>query len=327
MTNGLRALLARVIDYAGLFPPAKLPLELALSSYLRYRDEPEGWMLGRFVCPAARLSESELFADALAGQDRLFIVSALGRGGDTAAAFLDGLRQDLQAIAAFRARHGRAVEVDVLEVRLPPDVLGEANRPRLAGLIEDAAELVEEGGPPVLKSFFEVPLRADWKSEVAVAADVVAETGGASPPRFRWRPAGLKLRTGGLAAAAFPSPEQVAFVIATARQRGLALKFTAGLHHPLRRFDAGVNADMHGFLNVFAAGVLAWSGDLGVGELQEVIAGAAPPALAFDDQGLRLGQRRAALTDIHHARMNGVLSFGSCSFDEPRDDLRALGLL
>src|SRR5262245_33954247 len=67
MTEGLRTLLEGVIDYAGLFPPAKLPLDAALRNYARYRRQAESWMLGRFVLPAARLEEldpyvGELFA-------------------------------------------------------------------------------------------------------------------------------------------------------------------------------------------------------------------------------------------------------------------------
>src|SRR5713101_4042837 len=54
----VRVLLNRILDYAGLFPPAKLPLEDALRTYLRYRKEsPHRWMLGRFVCPTARLPD------------------------------------------------------------------------------------------------------------------------------------------------------------------------------------------------------------------------------------------------------------------------------
>src|SRR5438552_3294700 len=54
MSPGLRALLAGVVDYAGLFPPARLPLDQAIRRYAEYRQGTDAWMLGRFVCPAAR---------------------------------------------------------------------------------------------------------------------------------------------------------------------------------------------------------------------------------------------------------------------------------
>ena len=68
---------------------------------------------------------------------------------------------------------------------------------------------------------------------------------------------GVKLRTGGIKAEMFPSPEQVAFVIAACRGRNLPLKFTAGLHHPVRMYRDEVETKMYGFLNIFLAGMLA----------------------------------------------------------------------
>ncbi|HEY9643969.1 MAG TPA: hypothetical protein V6C57_25990, partial [Coleofasciculaceae cyanobacterium] len=51
------ALLGSVVDYAGLFPPAKLDLRQAMANYEQYQKSPEHWLLGRFVLPLARLPE------------------------------------------------------------------------------------------------------------------------------------------------------------------------------------------------------------------------------------------------------------------------------
>src|SRR5437016_3577280 len=98
MSPSLRALLAGIVDYAGLFPPARLPLEQAIRNYACYRIEPENWMLGRFICPAARLAELAPFHEELFQTGPPFVFSALGRGGATVAEFLEGLRADLEAI-------------------------------------------------------------------------------------------------------------------------------------------------------------------------------------------------------------------------------------
>lgn len=45
----LRALLEGIIDYAGLFPPAKLSLDIAVSNYNNYRHGEHSWMLRWFV--------------------------------------------------------------------------------------------------------------------------------------------------------------------------------------------------------------------------------------------------------------------------------------
>jgi hypothetical protein len=57
MPSGIqRALFARLIDYAPLFPPARLPLPEALEEHRRARESDEGWIVRRFVCPASTLS-------------------------------------------------------------------------------------------------------------------------------------------------------------------------------------------------------------------------------------------------------------------------------
>lgn len=57
IAKSLRALLTNLIDYAGLFPPAKLPMARAVANYEAYRTGDHAWMLGRFVVPLAQLSE------------------------------------------------------------------------------------------------------------------------------------------------------------------------------------------------------------------------------------------------------------------------------
>lgn len=54
----LRALLSQSIDYAGLYPPAALPLSVVEERYRGFRGSPERWMLNRLVLPAAKLSEA-----------------------------------------------------------------------------------------------------------------------------------------------------------------------------------------------------------------------------------------------------------------------------
>jgi hypothetical protein len=137
---------------------------------------------------------------------------------------------------------------------------------------------------------------------------------------------GFKLRCGGVNAAAFPSCEQVAFVIAACRDAKVPLKFTAGLHHPVRHFNAGVQTHMHGFLNVFVAGVLAHARGLSEEQLRPILGEEDAKEFAFDDAGLRWKDWQATTDEIAAARRI-VTSFGSCRFDEPRNDLRALGWL
>ena len=54
----LRALVSGLVDYAGLYPPAGLPLDGVVERYERYRAGADGWMLNRLVLPAAKLAEA-----------------------------------------------------------------------------------------------------------------------------------------------------------------------------------------------------------------------------------------------------------------------------
>ncbi len=306
MLASLRALLTGAIDYAGLFPPAKLPLEPALRNYARYRTEPEAWMLGRFVIPAARLVEIDAIADVLA-HGLPFVFSVLGRGGDSAEAWQSGLDADLECIRAFRGRHGDRVVVDAFEVKAPANAL--------AG--HDAfAAASKKLGLAGLSVVYEIPLGPEWERTTHALVALLAGKG-----------AGIKLRTGGLEAAAFPSAVQVARVIEECRAHRLPLKCTAGLHHPLYHYDPGVKANMHGFLNVILACVLAYARGLVEREIEPLLSEPTLEHIEFSNDGVTIFGHRVDLEQLAFARQEAFLSFGSCSFDEPRDDLRGLGLL
>jgi hypothetical protein len=317
MVRSLRALLANVIDYAGLFPPARLPLDESIRNYARYRGEPDGWMLGRFICPAARLAELSPFVDESFREGPPLAVSALGRGGTDAAGFRDGLRQDVNDVTDFRRRHGGRVTVNVLETRLPAGLTAD----ELAEALTVAGRLTGPNDSHGLMPFFEASAADDRDAILAAIAGLGRTLKRREPV------AGFKLRCGGVEPSAFPSPAQVALTITAARSAGVPLKFTAGLHHPVRRHDDGIGVMMHGFLNVFVAGVLANARGLDGAAVREVIEEDDATSFVFADDGLRWRDHRVSVTEIEFARRSAVVSFGSCSVDEPRDDLRALGLL
>ncbi len=55
--DAVEALLARLIDDAGQFPPARKPLDRAVADHAAARSGPYAWMLGRFLCPASKLGQ------------------------------------------------------------------------------------------------------------------------------------------------------------------------------------------------------------------------------------------------------------------------------
>src|SRR5690349_14896897 len=103
MKRSLRALLTGVIDYAGLFPPSSLPLERSIRNYAAYRQSDDHWMLGRFICPAARLSELEPYVRELFPKCDPLPLSVLGRGGSEPPNFLANLKKDLESLEHLQA--------------------------------------------------------------------------------------------------------------------------------------------------------------------------------------------------------------------------------
>lgn len=321
MTASLRAMLAGVVDYAGLFPPARLELEPAFRNYVRYRRGPEAWMLGRFVCPATRLSELDRFHEELANGGP-FAVSVIGRGGESVPDWAGGLRADFEAMAAFRARHGR-VATDVLEVKLPAAVGNDA----FPELLAEAGRMIDAAGAPPLAMFVEAGSGGDWRGRLAAVVAALADRNRAATAHRARSLAGLKVRCGGPAPGAVPSAEQVAFAIASCRDASVPLKATAGLHHPIRHVDPELAVKVHGFLNVFGAGVLAHARRLPEIELRNIVADERPQDFDFSEEVFRWREVAATPAEIAAARHDLATSFGSCSFDEPRDDLRRLGLI
>jgi hypothetical protein len=105
------------------------------------------------------------------------------------------------------------------------------------------------------------------------------------------------------------------------------LKLTAGLHHPLPRLDPATGATMHGFINVFVAAVLNRVHELKHDTVVEILNDTEAGHFRFDDDRLAWRELHADRDAVARAREETIVAFGSCSFDEPREDLRALGWL
>jgi hypothetical protein len=99
-----RVVLAGAVDYAGLFPPASLPMPEVVAHYASYRAGPDAWALGRLVVPAARLAECVECAARHLGDGDPWRISALVP--DPAS---------LGALADFNVTHGARMLVDAAE--------------------------------------------------------------------------------------------------------------------------------------------------------------------------------------------------------------------
>jgi hypothetical protein len=317
MTNSLHLLLNRSLDYAGMFPPAALATEPAVRYFLREREASEGWLLSRFVCPAAKLGELAAASEELGAEPRPLILAALGRGGKTAAEFLAGLESDLSAIVSFRTRIQSSAKIDVIEARLPADALDAMGFKKLLTSTEALLARVPDNG---LQLFLEIP-----PSPLLPGLFTLLAEHNRSLPARHARPIGYKLRTGGVDSAAFPTCAQVAAALAAARDAGLVMKCTGGLHHAVRRSNSSTPVKMHGFINVLAAAALGHARGADATTLEALLAEEDPQSFVFREESLAWRDQNLTGAQLAAARQALLISFGSCYFDEPRADLRALG--
>jgi hypothetical protein len=304
--NSIAPVLARLlsgsIDYAGVFPPAGLPLSQALASFNRYINGPESWIVGSIVLPINLLPE----AGDLTGSTPARL-TAIPRRADEPEIWLGRLQEDLDQLQSFLSERPQ-VSLQALEIALP----GAVKEAEIATLLAQMAPLV--GGRRV---FLELPAGEDLFLQRLGATLSALE-------QHRLRDWGLKLRMGGLTTNAFPSTAFVAEVLATVRDHAVPIKFTAGLHHPLRHWNRDSGVWMHGFINVLMAGLFAHAYRLPPKNIEAILSEERGENFAFEDNVARwldLPLRGEVIESLRRL----VVSFGSCSVDEPLGDLRGLG--
>ncbi|HEY4281840.1 MAG TPA: hypothetical protein VGM62_02170 [Chthoniobacterales bacterium] len=304
VSPSLQALLCQSVDYAGLFPPAELALEPAMQNHRSYVASDEAWMLNTFVLPVGKFAAATPYLRQFDRQNPIRI-SVLSPKTENMSDFVGKLSSTLDAMSQLQNEGDSEVSMVQLEIALPPNCDLEA----LTRLNDANSELG-------LDVFCEAaPAEAERVIELLAENNRTAKS-------FL----GYKLRTGGVTAAAFPTSTEIACALVASARSGVPIKFTAGLHHPVRQFRDEVKTKMHGFLNVLGAGVLAaehsWDQKTTVQMLEDEDAG----AFAFDQDTFAWREWQIS-NDSIRARREVVTSFGSCSFDEPREDLRGLGLL
>jgi hypothetical protein len=288
------ALLAGLIDYAGLFPPAGLGMEEAVAAFAAHRRSADAWILGRFVAPVARLDE---FAGALSALG----VAERGEGPWELSALLGSdVPGDARAAEAFNVAHRGAAVIRSLEVRAD-------------GVAQITA--VRTAVAPAFELFYELPLRGDLRWLLAAVRAVGARA---------------KIRTGGVTPPDIPAGDAVLKFLEGCAAIRLAFKATAGLHHAVRgdqalTYDAAsARTTMFGYVNVLLAAAALWLGR-SRGEALRLLESGDAATLAVGGSDLQWGASRFTVAEIARVRREFALSVGSCSFDEPVSEIRALG--
>ena len=102
MKNSLQKIMNGLIDYAGLFPPAKLPLDQAITEYISHFSDQKKWMLGRFIIPISQLNDLEKFIPKFDNVGTLKL-SVLGAQSTSDKEFLEQTKKELSIIKNFES--------------------------------------------------------------------------------------------------------------------------------------------------------------------------------------------------------------------------------
>lgn len=289
------ALLAGLVDDAGLFPPTSLTMPDAVDRHRADLAQGSPVLTHRFLCPVSRVGQlrAQLRAD---DSFRLALIADTGVAGlAPAVAAIDG-----------------TPETALASVEFPLTRVAET---RPAAALRAALDAVEEavaaaGVADTAPLFVEPAALSDVDGVKALVAAIAADDSA--------RPLGVKLRCGGITPELFPTPEMLASAILAAASAGVQVKATAGLHHAVRHTDPETGFVHHGFLNLLVAVADAVAGaDLGTvaGTLSVTDPAALLVRVADLDESSVAATRRA------------FASYGSCSTSEPVAEAKQLGLL
>ncbi len=292
----IRALLTEIVDYAGLFPPSKLSMSEAVKNYAKYKNCEYNWMLGRFVVPFSRLGEFLQNA-------REFFVRDEKNGWRLSVLASEDIYETISRVIEFNAEFAPNALIDTLEVKAASS---------------EEIEYICEAVPENLPMFCEIPLDGDIAEMIATLA-INRRCG--------------KIRMGGITEDAFPKTGQIMRFMRTCLAANLPFKATAGLHHPVRCFKPltyeknAPEGMMNGFLNVFLAVAfmkMAYKRSL----IKELLQDEWSESFIFDNSGVLWRQEYfLSVAQLKEIRRNNIISFGSCSFEEPIADLQEIGLL
>lgn len=293
-----------LIDYAGLFPPSELPFDDAISNYKLYFSSSDSWILNRFICPISKLNNLLPHLSDFTTEKPLHL-SVLLTGNFQDDKYINKFHEELSTIKTFEDQYGDVCKIKSLEAKIDTqnnnlnDILN-----ILSTSIESLDNSVEIFLEPIITDFSTISNQISTSNIKNIQ---------------------LKLRCGGIVPEAFPSSKTIASALSFCKKNNVKLKFTAGLHHPIRHFDEEIGTKMHGFVNVFGSALLFYTGTIDETNLIEALEDENPHNFAFKNTSFSWKNNSLPVNAIVDLREEALLSYGSCSFNEPRDDLKDLG--
>jgi hypothetical protein len=314
------SLLENIIDYAGLFPPAKLELNDAMAEFLKARKSHFNFICSKFVCPATQVQELKEQVASLG--EKGLKVSWLFQSQTSATKLIQSIAQETQLLLPHLENSG--LLTTSLEVPLNAEVLNERN------LNVEIGEQVFKFSQELQTKFNTQPIdicfEGTWDSNKAIheLARSLSQLEKTKPSSVGTVAA--KIRTGGLTSKQIPSLDNLSAAISIFHDFGIPFKATAGLHDPVRHFDSTLNCWMHGFLNLFLSAMLYREGKIKFNQMVELLSETDTLNFSINSKEISWKEHSLSASEVFELR-KFALSFGSCSIKEPLQGLQKIGVL
>lgn len=312
--QSLNIFMHKLLDYAGLFPPAKLPLLESLINYAAYTKHAQKDWLGRYILPCNKISASMeiILAQNLFKKNKHRAeFSIILNTSENLINLNNIIAEDVKLISEMHNKLKEYINIDSVEF-CPPK---EAYLPNKILHFHTVLELYTNQ-LTLLKHLKEIYIEIPFSENINEYVDILAKFNSKNSTKFS-----LKLRTGGVTPAQIPSAYHVAQAIRLSAEHLLPLKATAGLHVPIPNDNPEVGARLHGFLNIFSCLLLCYDNLLSITEMENIILNYSYSDFNFTDKGLSIGNKFISNDTMNRLRNSFIKSFGTCSFLEPIEHL------
>lgn len=323
MKSALESFLTHLIDYAGMFPPARLSFKDAFNNYLKYCDPSSGlahFMMARAIFSVSEIENLEkalnqLDRDPLPSSKKGFAI--LFRKAQTPEECLSLFKEDLLKVKDFnlkRVRAGKRSIVDCVECFLPQPL----HKKSSGETVDSFLDLIQQQNVLIQDLCIEAKMECFPEFLSKVLQEKFRP--GNDMPRLV-----AKIRTGGLTPEEIAPVDTVAKTLQSFLHYNIPFKATAGLHHPFRHLSKDPACKMHGFFNVFLGSMIASEHPDSLNAVlnMECSPGKRPEFLKILSDSIQLDDLKVSASKIVEMRAKTALSFGSCSLDEPVEDLSA----